>query len=158
MTERWVVCSENDRYEVSNMGSIRSLRYMKALKGSLNSAGYLRVQLGNRNNKFFIHRLVLSSFLRNSPTKMVNHKNGIKTDNRLVNLEWVTARENCAHARKNGMINTLMGEDAPRAKLKNKDIEEIRKSNLSSMDLSKIYAVNPRTIRDIINNVTWRSV
>lgn len=60
--------------------------------------GYLKVWLTKDKTRklFFVHRLVLKTFIGDSKLQ-VNHKNKIKTDNRLENLEYVTNRENCVH-------------------------------------------------------------
>ncbi|MEP6587158.1 MAG: HNH endonuclease signature motif containing protein [Polaromonas sp.] len=62
------------------------------------STGYLQVVFADRK-KHSVHRLVAHAFCENyKPGAIVNHKNGIKTDNRASNLEWVTHAENNQHA------------------------------------------------------------
>lgn len=113
-------------YFISNLGNIKSInrelmvknkwgniskRFIKGktIKSRLTN-GYLGVGislLGVRND-FFVHRLVASVFIPNPENKpMVNHINGIKTDNRVENLEWVTALENTQHA----IVNKLIPEN-----------------------------------------------
>lgn len=93
-------------YEVSDYGNVRRIDYDSKrinihLKLSRESNGYLRVCLSKNNRKksISVHRLVAISFIPNPKFKaQVNHINGIKDDNRVVNLEWVTDSENLLHA------------------------------------------------------------
>jgi len=79
---------------VSDQGAVRSPR--KQLKPFLvKSTGYLQVNLSGRT-RHFVHRLVASAFCGH-PCEVVNHINGIKTDNRACNLEWTTQSANNAH-------------------------------------------------------------
>lgn len=93
-----------DEYEVHPEGKVRRTTWKKGAKGGrilkprLNPAGYFQVHLRRKN--VTVHRLVALTFL-GSPTgnaREVNHKNGIRTDNRRENLEWVTSSENNFHS------------------------------------------------------------
>lgn len=123
-TEEWrPVKGYEGLYEVSNFGKVRSLDHMasngvceilykgRELKPFLDGRKhYLQVVLSNGNTckiKKLLHRLVAEAFIPNLENKPeVNHINGIKTDNRAINLEWVSSKENKAHAIKNGYYNT----------------------------------------------------
>ena len=86
-------------YQVSNLGVVRSLfRYKKILKWSYEWKWYKYVILYKNKvwKAFRIHRLVLLAFIWESGLQ-VNHKNWVKDDNRLKNLEYCTAKENIAH-------------------------------------------------------------
>lgn len=97
-------------YQVSSKGRVKSLerdiiykngvkrhKKEKILKAQLNQFGYLRVDLYNKGkrNHLRIHRLVAEAFIPNPENKPeVNHKDEIKTNNCVENLEWMTRKEN----------------------------------------------------------------
>lgn len=96
------------KYQVSNMGNVKSLNFNHTKKEKLLSTkglrkGYPIVSLGAKGN-FSVHRLVAEAFVKRPKGKdQVNHINGVKTDNRSSNLEWVTGSENMQHALKSNL-------------------------------------------------------
>jgi hypothetical protein len=89
-------------YQVSNLGRVKSIKDKITLKTpTLNKAtGYYQIDLykNNKRKKFTLHRLVICMFLGvHSSLKLVNHKDGVKTNNSINNLEWSNKKLNALH-------------------------------------------------------------
>jgi len=107
--EIWKVIKEYPNYKVSNLGKVK--HYERLLRPNINRYGYETVLLYNNvgRRKYLVHRLVAFAFIPNTLNKpQINHINGIKTDNRVENLEWVTNSENMKHAFRTGIITKEM--------------------------------------------------
>lgn len=108
-------------------------------------------------HRMALHRLVATCFIPNHKNlPQINHKNGIKTDNHVNNLEWCTRQQNMDHAFANGLIKW-----AGRPKLQKVDVIIIREALKLGHDrkgLAKYYGVGIGTIQCIHNGDTWRSL
>ena len=137
-------------YSVNKNGEVYSLKFnkIKKLKNKLTGRKYFFVGLcgsGKKPKHKSIHRLVAQVFLPNYSEKLeVNHINGVKTDNRLENLEMVTSSENKRHAYRIGLKTNLKGEKNPRCKISNAVVELIKnmKNIMTQDELANIFGIS----------------
>jgi len=160
---RWGVYPNNTKYMVSTIGSVKNIATKRLLKQSKTAKGYWVVTLSNNSSRkqCRVHRMVLSTFIGKCPLGMeCNHKNGIKSDNRLTNLEWTTHSDNIKHAYKVG-LKCAVGEGNGQSKLTKKNVSTIR--NLCTVgnrqvDVAKKFNVNRSTICRIVSGAAWANV
>lgn len=161
------------RYKVSNKGRVRSLSRFVTCRGgyrrskgkfivlSKNNCGYYGATLYRDGNpkKFSVHRLVAMAFIDNPENKReVNHKDGIKTNNIVENLEWMTSSENTMHSYDNGLQNR--GSGVGTSKLTDKDVLRIRSlyPEYSHRKIAKMYGVYHTTIGRIVTRKLWKHI
>lgn len=105
--ENWKKIKGFDKYEISNLGNVRSSYYkeLKTIKHKTDRDGYLCVQLFLDKKIYYrkIHRLVMQHFSSAVEKETVNHIDGDKKNNCIANLEWATRSENNKHAYRIGL-------------------------------------------------------
>ena len=164
-TEQWKpIPSYEDYYAVSDHGRVmrtvegKSTYAGRILTSVMTVDGYLRVCLsgGRKGGAFSVHRLVLTAFKGERPDMQVNHINGIKTDNRLENLEWVTLGDNIRHAERMG----LMPHDGG-AKVTVAQAAEIRSryatGKTSYRKLGAQFGISRQEVMNIVRSRVWRT-
>jgi len=148
-------------YEVSNLGRVRSISgKIRILNGNLSSMCYIKVHFSKLKVKKFhlLHRLIAIAFIENPENKpCINHVNGVKTDNRVENLEWCTMKENIIHAYKTGLINKK-GEKSGRATITNEDAIAVYNSKEKTAVLSKRYGLQPQQVNKIRSGHSWSDI
>jgi len=105
--------------------------------------------------------MLASAFIGPCPNGFdVNHKNGIKSDNRQENIEYVTKSQNMRHALALGLLipKGMKGEAHFKAKLTDEDVRAIRIGTLGYRKTAEIYGVDRTTIRCIRIGRTWTHV
>lgn len=153
----------HSKYLVSDTGLIYSEYENILLKPFKNNQGYLQVDLFDSGTKqrLQVNRIVANAFIPNPENKpIVNHINGIKTDNEVSNLEWCTYSENTIHSYETGL--QARGEDKTLAKLTEKDVLEIQSlfesKEMLDRDIAVKYGVTSGVISAIRLGKTWTHV
>ena len=170
MTEQWLpIKGYETHYEVSNYGRVRNIpriitmccrggQYLSKQtinKPSPNNKGYRRVFFSKHNRVAtkYVHRLVAEHFCPNPLNyKEVNHIDGNKENNLAVNLEWVSRRQNCVHARRNNLCIPTP------SKLTTKEVDEIiamRNQGYSRKLVSEKYGIDPTNVTGITKGKYW---
>jgi len=172
--ETWrAIAGYESFYQVSDAGRVRSHdRVVDDAKGQrrLNGkvlrpglvSGYEQVVLCQKSllKSFYVHRIVAVAFIGPCPAgKQVNHRDGDKLNNRLSNLEYVTAAQNTQHAYRMGLSKAICGANHYRAKLTDKDVLEIRAAyaagGVTQRKLADNFGVHRVNISNIVNRQTW---
>jgi len=168
-------------YEVSNIGRVRravaigknrrNAKIGKIRKLQPDKNGYLTVLacLGSRKDVKLakVHRLVVGAFIGEIPEGMqVNHKNGVKYDNRVENLEIVTPSQNTQHAfdvlgRKVRITNPPKGEAHHHSRFTESNIREMRSlyaSGITQVEIAERFQTRQNKISEIVLRKAWKHV
>ena len=160
-------------YEASTDGFIKTFNWKnqgieRIIKPSLDGSGYLSTMLKGDNGKTVtikVHRIIAQTFIPSIEGKPeINHKNLIKTDNGVLNLEWVSRRDNILHAYKMNAMSQK-GECNSCATLTDNQVLEIRanyqygkncKQGKTKKEIAEEYGTTFSVIKRIVQNRTWK--
>lgn len=131
------------------------------LKPSKTDNGYYTVNVNNKRTK--VHRLILMTATNSDGNGLqVNHKDGDKSNNKVSNLEWVTAKQNVAHAEYYKLRTHIQTKVRKDRKLTDEEVLTIRNlinKGLGTRDIKKVCPnANPKNVYAIKNNRNYKSV
>jgi hypothetical protein len=146
-------------YAVSSWGRVKRIdnlarRKDGVLKVQYND-GYTRISFNIKGESkgFYVHYLVALAFIGPRPNGLViNHKDGIRDNNRVENLEYVTQSRNVKHAYEIGLSVHKRGEDWCKTKLTDQQVEDIRfmcDFGVKQRYVASVFGVTPATVNDI---------
>jgi hypothetical protein len=166
--ETWRAVIGFPGYEISDQGQVKSLprrnlqgamRRGRILKHDVNWAGYHLVRLARDGVKHarLVHRLVLETFTGACPEGLQSrHLNGVRSDNRLCNLEWGTIQENRADQKRHG--TGIQGARNPKAVLTEIDVErvlDLRRFGLSQAVIGRQIGVHQAHVSKLLRGKHW---
>mgnify|MGYP003645645397 FL=1 len=167
-------------YEVSNLGNVKSLKRKgvscdRILKPSVDIHGYSKIDLSkNGSIRYFrVHKIVAISFLNHTPNKMntvVDHRNGVRTDNKLSNLQLISQRENTSKDQKGTSKYTGVSwnkrdnEWVCKIRINGKNIhlgqsnDELELSSVYQFALAntKRYNGTPKQFRELLKSISYK--
>lgn len=149
-------------YSVSEYGLVFSDKSKRFVSGWKDKQGYVRLRMNGK--AYFIHRIVATKYIPNPEGKEeVNHINGIRHDNRVENLEWVTRSENQQHAFDTGLQVMKRGAADPKAVLTQEQAELMRhyydvKDCATIRGLGREFGVSQRTAQRILRGEGYHAV
>lgn len=147
---------------VTECGQVWSKNSGRFLKQTKTTQGYLTVTVSEIGKLYRVHRLICETFHLDSPYYGldVNHKNGIKEDNRKVNVEWCTRSYNIKHAIDNG-LNPSRGETHPQALRTEKEVREIfelMQEGWRNKDIADKFNIPKDSVSDLRTKDKWSHI
>lgn len=163
MDSIWLEHPDHPGYRFSSEGRMLSLSGAAPLVCDFKptKSGYVLVTLSKNKTKrrILLHRIIAQIFCDGfEPGKQVNHKNGIRSDNRWENLEWVTSKENHAHAKHVLKRSFARGEQS--SYLSETTVKEIYRlrfnERLKLNEIAEYFKTTRATVASICTGKTWK--
>ncbi len=162
--EEWRVIPGFSRYHASNLGRIKTTNWKcthrEAIMTPADSGGYLKTMLKRDDGKYCsktVHFFIALAFFGPRPDGLeVNHKDGVKHNNSIGNIEYTTRSENLLHACRMGLMPKKRGSVNGMAKLTESEVIAIRQHaanngrNYGRLALARKYGVSESQIKDIV--------
>lgn len=160
-------------YQCSNLGRIKTFNWKnqgieRIMKPALDGCGYLRTVLKRDSDgklcTIKVHRIVGITWIDN-PNKypQINHLNGVRSDNRVINLEWCTCSQNIKHAY-DFNNKSVLGEKNPSSIVTENEVLMIREKysewikTQKRKDIADKYKISISALKSIIARRTWRHI
>ena len=137
----------------NSKGELRKVNYAKN--------GYCIIDLYKNNIRktHFVHRLVAEMFIPNPNNyKVINHKDGDKTNNNINNLEWCTYSHNLVHAINNKLRRNTYEYQSVLSIEEVREIPKLVEWGLSKSEIARVLKVNISTIKAIFKGYTWFNI
>ena len=154
------------RYSITRTGEVWSHPYTRCdgrrrkgiwLRPATSPYGYLTVVLtkpDKSRHSLTIHRLVATAFLGDGTGLQVNHKNGVKTDNSVDNLEWCTQLENMQHAHRTGLIPSRRGLSPDQVR----EVRSLLEAGHPQVNISKLLGIEQSLVSKIKTGFLYKEV
>lgn len=163
--EKYKEISEIPGFYADSNGNIYNSAFIKihtfesGYPSPKNGSRYLYVNINRK--LYLVHRIIAKTFIENpNNLPQVNHKNGVKSDPRVENLEWCSRKYNQEHSH-NILGNNNKGENNVTSKLTNEEVLQIVNlinKGYTQRDVAKMFGVSKSTIAFINNGSTWTHV
>ena len=160
MEEIWKDAIDYPGYQVSNLGRVRDdngIRHQWPHKGYW----VCKIFVNGVRTRVYVHRLIATAFVEGKKDGLeVNHKNAIKSDNSIDNLEWVTRSENVKHAYSKNLLSSR-GTSNGNSMFSKEEIIAMRSidySKITQRRVAKIFGISFQYLNKIVLRKVWTHI